>query len=184
MNRTCDWASVRSRYVVGDESLAAIALEIGVSKRAVQLHASDRRANAGQTWVEMRSAFRRGIADDAEQITVKLRTVAAATVAMQHAAVIGMLAEVAGGLVEDAYRRCEPKDQVRFFLEIVSLERKIHGLDRVQVEVSGKDGEPIAYDIAIDQETRALAEHALQAIFGGRAQDAQQQVTPRLHAVA
>jgi len=52
-----DWDQERERYVTGADSLAEVARRVGVSKKAVELHAAAS-ANLGRTWGESRAEYR------------------------------------------------------------------------------------------------------------------------------
>ncbi len=54
-----NWDAERDHYVTGNESLSDLAESLSVTKSAVEKHASDRGANGGRTWGEMRVDFRR-----------------------------------------------------------------------------------------------------------------------------
>jgi len=52
-----NWEAERARYVAGTESFAAIARRLGVTRKAVQLHATSHLLP--KTWAEMRADWRR-----------------------------------------------------------------------------------------------------------------------------
>lgn len=170
-----DWTAERDLYVTGDpgsESFSAVGRRLGVSKSAVEKHASDREANGGRTWGEWREEFRAATSGKRLEIVERIKVEAAATVAMQHAELLASLASVAREVAIEALRECDPKDRVKLALAVIAMERRVHGLDRtpVQLEVTGKDGKAIEHDLTIehgiDDDARALAERTLQALFG------------------
>jgi hypothetical protein len=65
--RGIDWAAARTEYVTGKESFSSLGTRYGVTKKAVEKHASDRGANGGVTWGELRSQHRGKTAAKAEQ---------------------------------------------------------------------------------------------------------------------
>jgi transposase-like protein len=167
-----NWAGARDEYVTGDESIAQLARRYGVTTSAAQKHSSDREANGGRTWSEWREEFRADVSGKRTEIAKRIKVEAGAAVQMRHAELLQQLANQATEAIENALNECEPKDRVKLALAIIAAERRIHGLDRtpVQVELTGKDGQPIEHDLTVDvgldDDTRALAQRALEALFG------------------
>jgi hypothetical protein len=167
-----DWSGERDLYVTGNESFSQMARRLGVTKSAVEKHASDREANGGRTWGEWREEFRAEISGKTTEISKHIKVQAAATVAMRHAQMLADLASDAKDAVQNALAECDPKDKVKLALAIIAAERRIHGLDKspVQIEVTGKDGKAIEHDLTIDfdndADARDLALRALDAVFG------------------
>ena len=58
-----DWSAARDEYVTGDHTYDSIAERFGVSPKTVEVHATDRRENAGRTWGEMRADFRDDVSE-------------------------------------------------------------------------------------------------------------------------
>ncbi len=173
MAERINWSGERDLYVTGGESFSQVAKRLGVTKSAVEKHASNREANGGRTWGEWREEFRAEISGQQTEIVKRIKVEAAATVAMQHAELLATLASETREAIKDAIAACEPKDKVKLALAIIAMERKVHGLDRspVQLEVTGKNGKAIEHELAIehdvDPDFRDLATRALQAVFGG-----------------
>jgi predicted DNA-binding protein YlxM (UPF0122 family) len=169
-----NWEEVRDEYVAGSESLAQIAKRLGVSKRAVEQHAAAsanlRNPYGGKTWGELRAKHRASVSQRLTEDLVAAQAEAAVETQRRHIETLAWLAELSRENIADALKRCAPKEKLRFGLAIIAMERRVHGLDRVQLEVSGKDGRPIEHDISLDESTRELAERALEAIFGEAAQ--------------
>lgn len=174
-----NWTGERDLYVTsapGSESFSIVAKRLGVTKSAVEKHASDRESNGGRTWGEWREEFRDTISGNTTKIVEQIKVQAAATVSMQHAELLAQLASAAREAVVGALEECEPKDRVKLALAIIAVERRVHGLDRtpVKIEVTGKDGQPIEHDLTVDldieQSTRNLAERTLKALFGEAAE--------------
>lgn len=167
-----DWSSERDLYVTGSESFTQVAKRLGVTKSAVEKHASNREANGGRTWGEWREEFRADVSGKRTEIVERIKVEAAATVSMQHAELLANLASAARDVAIDALKECEPRDRVKLALAIIAAERRVHGLDRtpVKVEVTGRDGKPIEHDLTLDvdldADTRAIAERTLQTLFG------------------
>jgi|GEM_PF-6844042 len=165
-----DWAAARDEYVTGDKSLAQIANDLGVTLNAVKKHACDRAQNGDRTWAEWREEFHAEISGQKTEVVKRIKVDAAAKVSMRHAEMLAELANQARTAIADALDACEPKDKVKLALAIIATERRVHGLDRapVQVEVTGKDGGAIEHDIEhdLDDGVRAVAERALEALFG------------------
>lgn len=175
MTGRIDWVGERDLYVTGgtgSESFSIIAKRLGVTKSAVEKHASDREANGGRTWGEWREEFRAELSGKRVELVERIKVEAAATVSMQHAELLAKLAGVAREVAIDALKECEPKDRVKLALAVIAMERRVHGLDRtpVKLEVTGKDGKPIEHDLTlevdIDADARSLAERTLEALFG------------------
>jgi len=166
-----DWTSVRDDYVIGEKSLAEIAKAFGVSVRAVEKHAANRDANGGRTWSEWRAEFRTSVSAETAGVVQRIKVVAAARIAMQHATILAALAAQAAKGVRGALAACEPKDKIKLALAIIAMERRVHGLDRVplRVELTGKDGGPVEHEIEqdIDEGMRAIAERMLETVFSG-----------------
>lgn len=170
-----NWAGARDSYVTreqGYESFSKVAKTLGVTTSAVEKHASDREQNGGRTWGEWREEFDAELSGQKTEIVKTIKVKAAAATAMQHAEILAELTAEAKDAIKNALSECEPKDRVKLALAIIAMERRVHGLDRapVQLEVTGKDGKPIEHDVAlfddIDDATRAIAERALEALFG------------------
>lgn len=164
------WAGARDEYVTGDKSLAQIAADLGVGVNAVKKHACDAEQNGGRTWAEWREEFHAEVSGQKTEVLKRIKVDAAAKVSMRHAELLQELATQAREAIGDALNACEPKDKVKLALAIIATERRVHGLDRVpvQVEVTGKDGGAIEHDIEhdLDDGLRAVAERALEAVFG------------------
>jgi hypothetical protein len=161
-----NWEAERDAYVAGSESFAQVAKRLGVSKRGVERHALNRSVNGGQTWGELRETFRAGVSERAAEVASDEQAAALAAVRARHAETLKWLADLSRENIADALKRCSAKDKVKYGLAIIALERRVHGLDRMKVEVSGTDGKPIEHDFALDDATRDLAERALEALFG------------------
>jgi predicted transcriptional regulator len=167
-----NWSGERDLYVTGNESFSQVAKRLGVTKSAVEKHASNREANGGRTWGEWREEFRAEISGKTTEISKRIKVEAAATVAMQHAQMLANLASEAREAIKNALEECEPKDKIKLALAIIAVERRVHGLDRspVQLEVTGKDGKAIEHDLTIDfdndADARDLAQRTLEAVFG------------------
>lgn len=173
-----DWAGARDEYVTdGKLSYADIAKKLGVTKTAVERHSLNRDANGGRTWAEWRAEFLDDVSGQKNEIVKRIKVDAAAKVSMRHSELLQDLAQQARDTIADALAMCEPKDRIKLALAIIATERRVHGLDRVpvQVEVTGKDGGAIEHDIEhdLDDGVRAVAERALEVVFG-QTQAAQQ----------
>lgn len=167
------WQAARDEYVTGDKSLAQIAKGLGVTVRAVEHHACNRAANGGRTWTEWRRQFQAETTSEKADALKRVQVVAAVSVAMQHATILAALARQAADAIQGALAACEPKDKIRLALAIIAMERRVHGLDRVplQLEVTGKDGGRIEHDVdvehSVDDAGVAAAHRMLEAVFGG-----------------
>jgi hypothetical protein len=151
----------------------------------VERHAADRDANGGRTWGEWREDFRDSVSGETTDIAKRVKAQAAITVSMRHAEMLAKAEAAASELVESALRSCEPRDVVKLWLAIISMQRRIHGLDQARIEVTGVDGKPIEHDLTLDDETRALAKRALELVFGDGARNLQgEQPAPRLRALS
>jgi hypothetical protein len=165
-----DWAAARDEYVTGDKSYAMIAADLGVTLNAVKKHALDRDQNGGRTWAEWREEFQAEVSGQKTEVVKRIKVDAAAKVSMRHAEMLASLANDAREAVAEALALCEPKDKVKLALAIIAAERRVHGLDRVpvQVELTGKDGGPIEHDVEhdFDDASVAAAQRMLEAFFG------------------
>lgn len=168
-----DWAGMRDEYVTDAKlSYSEVGKRLGVSKSAVEKHALNREANGGRTWAEWREEFVADVSGQKTEVVKRIKVEAAATVARQHATMLAELATEAREAVRDALAACEPKDKVKLALAIIATERRVHGLDRVpvQVELTGKDGGPIEHDVDVDHDfddaSVAAAQRMLEAVFG------------------
>lgn len=170
------WTRAKSEYIAGDESLAQLATRLGVGETAVERHADRRhRLNAGRSWGELRTDYRSQLTSQQIEATKQIEAQASVLVSMQHVTMLANLASASREVVVEAFRRCEPRDQIKMALAIIAMERRVHGLDRapVQLEVSGRDGRAIEHDVAfefdVDADASAVAQRTLEAIFGERA---------------
>jgi hypothetical protein len=161
-----NWDVVRDSYIVGDETYAQVAARIGLTPKAVEKHAIARRENGGCTWGELREKHRAKVSEAALAADVDEAAGALSKVRTRHAETLAWLAGLSRANIEAALGRCSAKDKVRFGLAIIALERRVHGLDKMKVELTGEDGKPIEHDIELDDDTRALAESFLEAVFG------------------
>jgi hypothetical protein len=97
----------------------------------------------------------------------------AEAVGTRHAELLATLFGATHEIVAAKLLECEPKDVVKFALAIIVLERRVHGLDRVRVEVTGKNGGPVEHEHApddvVDAELRAGAQRLLELAFGNDA---------------
>jgi hypothetical protein len=174
MRAPISWDGVRSRYVTGDDSYAQLAVHFGISKKTVEKRALNRTRNGGKTWSEWRGEYRADLCNERTALTRRIKAQASAIVSMQHAELLANLATEARAAVKGVFAELQPRDRVKLALAIIELERRVHGLDRapVQLEISGRNGDPIEHEVAIgevDDAFSGFAARVLEMLFGDKA---------------
>lgn len=131
MTRTkIDWNAVREQYVTGTESYADIARRLTISPTAVEKHALNRRANGGQTWGELRTAFRDTRDEAAREETLETQAELQASISVNRLKVADMCIKRILELGTDGAKRRELAEVAK-----VGLDQKIHVATEKPVEV-------------------------------------------------
>lgn len=145
---------MRDEYVTGNESYGELAKRYGTTKKTVDFHASNRDANGGHTWAQLRAQFLEDVSEKAQKQTGD-----------SLAQTLARVREKAATVAEKALLRLENKLTADTPIEDRDLVQIAKLATTVKVELGGDPhGQPVRVRATLDELTveqlRRLAEDA------------------------
>lgn len=165
-----NWAAERDLYATGNESLRAVAQRLGVSNSAVTRVATDadHEDNHGKKWIDWRSEFRESVGSETRDNARAAQVAQAILVSTQQRVSIASLVAVAMPKALSALdsEDLEPKDRIRLALALLTMQRRVLGLDRTSALDFGGDDDSGEPEVNVDPVTDAAARTVLEAALG------------------